>query len=72
MMSPVFEEVSNELSDVKFVKVDTDVHMDLLSRFNIRGIPFFALFRAGKIIASRSGAMVKSDLVQLIKKHISQ
>ena len=39
MLAPVFEELSEELTDVNFVKVDIDQSMDLAQKFRIVSVP---------------------------------
>jgi thioredoxin 2 len=37
------------------LKVDTDRHEELAARFNVRGIPNFAVFHAGKLVQQQAG-----------------
>jgi thioredoxin 2 len=39
------------------LKVDTDKHQALAARFNIRGIPNFAVFSAGKLVSQQAGVV---------------
>jgi thioredoxin 2 len=39
------------------LKVDTDKHQQLAARFNIRGIPNFAVFSAGKLVRQQAGVV---------------
>ena len=49
-----FKELADEYSDspIKFVKVDTDLHEEAVDKFNIQGLPLFALFKDGQVVAS--------------------
>lgn len=68
-MSPVFSQLSDELNGkVRFVKVDSDENEEIVERFNIPGLPFFALFHNGKMIASQAGAMRKEALQEFINR----
>ena len=50
-MAPLLERLSAELADrIDVVKLDTDAHPELASRFGIRGIPNLKIFRDGKIV----------------------
>jgi thioredoxin len=73
LVAPIFKQVSEEYpdKDVKFVKVDTDVHEDTVDTFNIQGLPLFGVFMNGKMIASHSGALNKQKLSELITKALS-
>jgi thioredoxin 2 len=37
------------------LKVDTEQHPDLAARFNVRGIPNFAVFAGGKLVQQEAG-----------------
>jgi thioredoxin 2 len=39
------------------LKVDTDRHQQLAARFNIRGIPNFAVFSGGKLVSQQAGVV---------------
>jgi thioredoxin 2 len=39
------------------LKVDTDRHQQLAARFNVRGIPNFAIFSAGKLVKQQAGVV---------------
>src|ERR1700747_2087151 len=39
------------------VKVDTQRHPELAARFNVRGIPNFAVFRNGKLVQQQAGVV---------------
>jgi len=56
-MAPVFERAALELGPrARLVKVNTDEQPGLATRFAIRGIPTFVLFRNGREMARTSGA----------------
>ena len=55
------------------VKVDTERYPGLAARFNIRGIPNFVVFQAGRPVAQQAGVMNHQQLlfrsgVELIRK----
>jgi hypothetical protein len=45
--------------DEWFYKINVDDQQNLASRFRVSGIPFFALFKDGKVVASRTGGTSK-------------
>ena len=67
MMSPVVEEVSDEMPDVKVCKINIDEEMDLAQRFGVMSIPTFNSFNGGEIRGKPIGAVPKSALVDLVK-----
>lgn len=57
-MAPVYERAAAEFETrVRLAKVNTDEQPALATRFGIRGIPTFVIFRNGKEVARTSGAM---------------
>lgn len=44
------------------LKVDTERHPELAARFGVRGIPHFVIFRDGKAVSARSGAVGRREL----------
>lgn len=58
MMAPYYEEAASAMEpSVRFLKLDTDHEPQISARYNIRGIPTLIVFRDGKPVATRSGAM---------------
>ena len=71
LVAPIFKSLSEDFTDqVKFVKVDTDVHEETVDKYNIQGLPLFALFVDGKIKATHSGALTKDNLKAFITKNM--
>lgn len=57
-MSPQFETAARQAEPlVRFLKVDTEALPDVAGRFSIRSIPTMILFRDGREIARKAGAM---------------
>jgi len=71
LVAPIFKALAEDFDDVKFVKVDTDLHEEFVDKFNIQGLPLFALFINGKVVATHSGAISKEPLRQFINKNIA-
>ena len=55
MLGPVLESLSQELTDVKFVKVNVDDEMDLAQEYGIMSIPAVFLFKNGEAVAQSIG-----------------
>ena len=63
MMAPVYEKVAAEMEPaMRFLKVDTDREQQLAARYGIRGIPTMMVFRGGKPVAHRAGAIDAATL----------
>ena len=70
IVGPIFSSLSQEYEElVKFVKVDTDIHESTVDTYNIQGLPLFALFVDGKVVAQHSGALTKDKLKAFINKN---
>ena len=66
---PVFERVSEELSNVQFVKVNVDEAVELASEFGIRSIPTIIIVKDGKVLDQRSGGMLDDDFKSWVLEH---
>jgi len=62
MVAPVLDQIANEHADVKLAKVNVDEEPTLAERYRIRGIPFVALFREGKLARQVVGYQPKAAL----------
>jgi thioredoxin 2 len=70
-MAPAYEQAAGQLEPgVRVVKVDTEAEQNLGARFNIRSIPTLALFRDGKEIARRAGALGATDIVRWVRSNL--
>jgi thioredoxin 2 len=49
------------------VKVDTERHPDLAARFNIRGIPYFAVFSGGRAVVQQAGLVDHHQMESWLK-----
>ena len=68
MLSPIIDEISDIIKDVKFIKVDVDVSNDVAQTYGIMSIPTLIIFKDGKIINKQIGLLSKSDLIEFINK----
>jgi thioredoxin 2 len=67
VVAPELKKVASSLSGRLIVaKVDTDVVDDISSRFGIRSIPTFILFKAGTEVHRVSGAMAAAEIVRFV------
>lgn len=62
MMGPVIEELSGEVQDVKFAKINVDEQPELAAKFGVMSIPMFLMMQDGKEGKKTLGAMPKSQL----------
>ena len=70
MLSPVIDELSGELENVNFVKVDIDQSMDLAQKFKIVSVPTLKVFKNGEEVDTLMGFMPKDVLKSKVEAHI--
>jgi thioredoxin 1 len=72
MIAPTVEGVAEEYTGkVKVGKVNVDENGGTAMRYNIRGIPTLLLFKDGKVVDQRVGAVGKGDIVKMITPHVA-
>ena len=69
MISPILEELSKEMPDVKFCKVDVDESPSLARMFKVESIPFLALVRDNTFLDMSVGYRSKDDLISFINSN---
>lgn len=62
----MFEEMSKEMQDMTFAKVNVDEAPELAMRFNVLSIPTFVVMKAGSEVGRFSGAMTKEAVQEKI------
>lgn len=62
MLKPVIEQISKEMQDVEFVRVDIDQHRDLAVNEGVQSIPTVIMYKNGKEVARDAGFKPKNLL----------
>ena len=70
MLAPVFESVSEEINNAKFVKVDIDESLELDQKFGISTVPTMMIFKDGKVVDKLGGFMPKESLKAKVEAHL--
>ncbi len=71
MIAPILDEVSKDYSDkLQVAKVNVDDNQDIASKYGIRGIPTLMLFRNGAVVATKVGALSKSQLTAFLDSNL--
>ena len=68
MLAPIIEQVANEVSHVKIVKVDVDVASDLAELFGITSIPTVVYIKNQKLELRELGFKPKAAILDNINK----
>ena len=66
MVGPVVEELSEEITDIKFAKVNVDEQPELARQFQVMSIPTMVLLKEGKVVDTTIGAQPKEDIVKFL------
>ncbi len=71
MLAPIIEEIASEMVDkIKVVKMDVQNNPEIPSNLGIRSIPTLMLFKEGKVIATKTGAVPKEIIVQWLEQEL--
>lgn len=63
MVAPEVQALAREVAGKALVlKVDTEAHPELASRFRIQGIPNFVVMKGGQIAFQQAGAVSRSEM----------
>lgn len=71
MMGPTIDAVAAEYAGkVKVGKLNVDDNGNTAMRYGIRGIPTLLLFKGGRVVEQRVGAVGKSEVQKMIDAHL--
>ncbi|MBM1106583.1 thioredoxin [Aurantibacter crassamenti] len=69
-LGPILKDVKSELGDaVRIVKIDVDKNELLASKYQVKGVPTMLLFKNGKQLWRKSGALPKQEIMGVIKEN---
>ena len=67
MLSPLVDEVAEEVTDVKIGKINVDKEGALAAKFGVLSIPTLIVFKDGQEVRRSTGFIEKEDILDLIK-----
>jgi len=71
-MGPTVDALAAEYTGkIKVGKMNTDENPTTPMRYQIRGIPTLLLFKGGRVVEQRVGAMPKKDLIKMLDPHVA-
>ena len=71
MMGPTVDQVAVDYAGkVKVGKVDVDSNQQVAARYGIRGIPTLLLFKGGKVVDQKVGAIGKPEFQKMLDPHV--
>lgn len=68
-MKPVFDSVSIQENEVKFISIDVDKFADIAAKYQVMSIPTFVIIKDGELVSQKSGAMSEDELKAWIEKN---
>lgn len=69
MLAPLFEELDNEMDDVKFVKLNVDNNPQQAARYRVTSIPTLLAIKDGVVKDQLVGFRPKEELAQFINRN---
>ena len=66
MISPVIEEIAQEVTDKKVCKVNIDEEPELAQAFSVMSIPTLVVVKNGKVVNQAVGARPKEEIMRLL------
>lgn len=67
MLSPIIDEIAEEVSDIRVGKINVDEQPELAAQFQISNIPTLIVFKDGKETKRSVGAISKDAVKDLIQ-----
>ncbi|MCR2745658.1 thioredoxin TrxA [Limnobacter parvus] len=71
MIAPILDDLSSEYNGkLQIAKMNVDENAETPAKYGIRGIPTLMLFKDGAVVATKVGALSKSQLAAFIDSHL--
>ena len=71
MIAPILEELAAHYAGkLKVLKLNVDENNAIAAKYGVRGIPTLILYKGGKVIASKVGALSKSQLSDFLDSQV--
>lgn len=69
-LGPVLDELSEEMINVKVVKLNIDENPETPTTYGVRGIPTMMLFKGGELIETKVGVLPKVQVSDWVQSNI--
>ena len=66
MLSPIIEELAEEVTDWKFYKLDIDEEPEIAEKYEVMSIPTLLLFEDGELKDTVVGLKAKDELKKIL------
>ena len=67
MLSPIVDELADEISDVNFYKLNVDDSDEVVRKYNVMSIPTLLVFENGELKNTSIGFKSKEEVKKLLK-----
>ena len=69
MIAPILDEIARDnVDDIKVAKLNVDQNREISAKYAVRGVPSLLLFKDGELLASKSGALSKAQLMKFVSE----
>ena len=66
MVVPLVEDIAEERSDIKVVKINVDQEQELAAQFGVMSIPTLVVMKSGRIANQAVGARPKAQILAML------
>ena len=66
MVVPLVEEIAEERSDIKVVKINVDEEQELAMQFGVMSTPTLVVMKNGKVVNQATGARPKAQILAML------
>lgn len=70
MLSPILEELNNEMDNLEIAKVNADEYLRISSDFDIVSIPTVLVFKDGELVGKQVGAKPKALMRKFLENYL--
>lgn len=71
MLAPLLEELSEEMQNITFLKLDTEKYPDIASRYSVMSLPTLVLFKNGEAVERITGFKPKPQLKKELEEKLA-
>ena len=72
MLTPVLEELADNMKEVKFVKINVDDNQELSRKYEVRSIPCLIIFKDGKEVDRIMGNRTREEIERRINNFVTK
>ena len=66
MISPVIEQIAEEMPEIKVGKCNVDEQQELAGRYNVMSIPTLLVFKKGEVVNTSVGVVPKAKIMEML------